>query len=93
MAKKVRPQNSGYSDAGASYAKRALKGFRAYSTSPAEDIDDNNYTLRQRSRMLYMAAPVAASAIKTNRTNVIGVGLQLKSRIDRDALGMTVVPA
>lgn len=93
MAKKVRPQNSGYSDAGASYAKRALKGFRAYSTSPAEDIDDNNYTLRQRSRMLYMAAPVAASAIKTNRTNVIGVGLQLKSRIDRDALGMTAEQA
>ena len=39
--------------------------------------------------MLYMAAPVATSAIKTNRTNVIGVGLKLKSRIDREVLGLS----
>lgn len=39
--------------------------------------------------MLYMASPVATSAIKTNRTSVIGIGLQLRSRIDRDILGMT----
>ena len=36
-----------------------------------------------------MASPVATSAVKTNRTNVIGLGLQLKSRIDRDVLGLT----
>ena len=42
----------GYSDAGASYARRALKGFIAQSGSPQEDIDVNNYTLRQRARML-----------------------------------------
>ena len=58
------------------------------SGSPKEDIDANNATLRQRARMLYMAAPIATSAIKTNRTNVIGVGLKLQSRIDREALGM-----
>ena len=39
--------------------------------------------------MLYMASPIATSAIHTNRTNVIGVGLQLKSRIDRNVLQMT----
>lgn len=39
--------------------------------------------------MLYMAAPMATSAIKTNRTNVVGVGLRLKSRIDREVLGIT----
>jgi len=33
-----------------------------------------------------MSAPVATSAIRTNRTNVIGLGLQLKSRINRDLL-------
>ena len=85
----VRPQNKGYGDAGASWHKKATKGFDARSSSPKEDIDANNYTLRQRARMLYMAAPVATSAIKTNRTNVIGVGLQLKSRIDRDLLGLS----
>ena len=39
--------------------------------------------------MLYMAAPIATSAIKTNRTNVVGVGLKLKSRIDREVLGLS----
>lgn len=88
-ARPVRPANKGYGDAGASYAKKALKGFIAASGSPHEDIDAHNYTLRQRARMLYMAAPVATSAIKTNRTNVIGCGLQLKSRINRAKLGLT----
>lgn len=85
----TRPTNKGYGDAGASYTKKALKGFTASSGSPREDIDANNYTLRQRARMLYMAAPIATSAIKSNRTNVVGSGLQLKSRIDRSVLGLT----
>lgn len=89
MSEVIKPVNKGYSEAGASHQKRQLKGFTPHSGSPAEDIDNNNYTLRQRSRMLYMASPIATSAIKTNRTNVIGLGLQLKSRIDRDVLGMT----
>lgn len=88
-----RPANKGYGDAGASYIKKALKGFLAASGSPREDIDAHNYTLRQRARMLYMAAPVATSAIKTNRTNVIGCGLQLKSRINRAKLGLTAEQA
>lgn len=84
-----RPVNKGYGDAGASAIKRALKGFLAASGSPVEDIDQHNYTLRQRARMLYMAAPMATSGIKTNRTNVIGCGLAFKSRIDRERLGLT----
>ena len=48
-----------------------MKGFNAPSGSAHEDIDFNNYTMRQRARMLYMAAPIATSAIKTNRTNVV----------------------
>lgn len=85
----IRPQNKGYGEAGASWRKKAVKGFNAPSGSPHEDIDFNNYTLRQRARMLYMAAPIATSAIKTNRTNVVGVGLKLKSRIDREVLELT----
>ena len=38
----------GYGDAGASWTKRALKGFTAKSGAPIEDIDINNKTLRQR---------------------------------------------
>ena len=82
-------QNKGYSEAGASHTRKALKGMRPNSGSPAEDINENLLTLRQRSRMLYMGAPIATSAIRTNRTNVVGNGLQLKSTIDYIALGMT----
>lgn len=85
----IRLNNKGYGEAGASWRKKAVKGFNAPSGSPHEDIDFNNFTLRQRARMLYMASPMATSAVKTNRTNVVGVGLRLKSRIDREVLGLT----
>lgn len=84
---------SGYGDAGASYKRRALKGFIAHSSSPKEDIDFNNQTLRQRSRMLAMSTPIAKSAINTSRTNVIGLGLKLKSAINHEVLGMTAEEA
>ena len=89
MDKKIRPMASGYSDAGASLEKRSLKGFTARSSSPNEDINWNNYTLRQRGRMLYMSSAVARSAIETNKTKVIGTGLTLKSSIDGKTLKMS----
>lgn len=85
----MRTAGRGYGDAGASYTKKATKGFRADSNHPNEDINENNYTLRQRSRMLYMAAPVATAALKRQRTNVVGLGLRLKSKVNREVLGMT----
>lgn len=84
----ARPSMKGYGDAGASRTKRALKSFRAASGGAREDIDPYSGTLRQRSRMLFMAAPIATSAIRTQRTNTIGNGLRLKCRIDAAALGM-----
>ena len=36
-----------------------------------------------------MSAPIAAAALKRQRTNIVGAGLRLKSTIDRDTLGMT----
>ncbi len=89
MSKAKAPQVSGYSEAGASHARRAMKGFNPRSNSPREDIDYNNHTLRQRGRMLYMSSPVATSAINTNRTKVVGVGLTMKSTVDRETLGLT----
>ncbi len=79
----------GYGQAGASTSKRALKAFDAMSGSPREDIDENNYTLRQRGRMLTISSPIATSAVKTNRTNTIGLGLKLNPRPDKDILGLT----
>jgi lambda family phage portal protein len=79
----------GYGSAGASTRRRSTKGFTAVSGSPREDIDENNYTLRQRGRLMYMGNPVAASAVKTHRTNTIGLGLKLNPRPDIDFLGIT----
>ncbi|MBR1494869.1 MAG: phage portal protein [Acidaminococcaceae bacterium] len=83
------PQASGYSEAGASIVKRSLRGFQAVSLSPLMDIDMNNMTLRQRARMLYMAAPIATAAIETNKTKVVGVGLNLQSTPDAEFLRLS----
>lgn len=80
--------SGGYGDAGASHKKRALKAFKAVSGDAQMDIDAHNDTLRQRSRMLFMTGGMATSAILTNRTNVIGCGLALKARINRELLGI-----
>ncbi len=85
----LRIVNQGYGDVGGSTTKRSLKGFDALSGSAPRDIDDNNQTIRQRARMLYMGSPIATSAIRVNRTNVIGTGLVPKCAIDADFLGMT----
>lgn len=90
---KPKMRASGYGDAGASTYKRALKGFNARSVSPIEDIDWHNQKLRERARMLTMSTPIAKSAIVTNRTNVIGLGLQFKSKINAEKLGMTTEQA
>lgn len=89
MKNKQNHKASGYSESGGSTTRRALRGFFPNSKSPQQDIDLNNGTLRQRSRMLYSAAPLATSAINTNRTKVIGTGLQLKSTIDHELLKIT----
>lgn len=88
-AKTLEILNSGYSGGGASGSKKAFKGWTASSQSPEMDINANLMTLRSRSRDLYMNAPLARSALNTMRTNVVGGGLKLKSRIDFEYLGMT----
>ena len=82
-------RNSGYDESGAARNKNSMRGWLASSKTPQEDIDKNIPILRQRSRSLYMSAPLAVSAIKTNRTNIIGEGLKLKSTIDAEFLGLT----
>jgi lambda family phage portal protein len=81
--------NSGYDESGASHSKNSMKGWNASSRSPQEDIDQNLHTLRQRSRSLMMSAPIAVSAIKTSRTNIVGVGLKARPTIDKEVLGLS----
>lgn len=81
--------NSGYDEGGASHTKSSMRGWNASSKSPQEDIDRNLNTLRQRSRSLMMSAPLAVSALKTNRTNIVGTGLRARPTIDRKVLGLS----
>ena len=80
---------SGYGDAGASLTKRSLRAFNARSGAPIEDIDFHNATMRQRGRMLYMASPIAAAAVNTNRTKIVGPGLRMKCSLDAELLGLS----
>lgn len=83
------PLASGYGSYGASHVRKSLAGWLTTAASADEDIVDNLGDLRERSRDLYMGAPLAASAIKTVRTNVIGSGLMLNAQIDAGFLGLT----
>ncbi|WP_142413070.1 phage portal protein [Hathewaya massiliensis] len=87
--KKIDIINSGYSHHGASRVKKSLIGWISSGGSTKEDIDENIDLLRERSRDLYMGAPLATGALKTTRTNVVGSGLKLKSQIDADFLGLS----
>ena len=81
-------KNSGYGESGGSHRRKSLMGWLASSKSPQDDIDPHLHTLRQRSRDLWMSSPLARSAVGTKKTNVIGSGLKLKSRIDLKYLGL-----
>jgi len=87
--RKLEILNTGYSNHGASKTKQSMRGWMFKGGSTKEDIDDNLSTLRQRSRDLYMGAPIATGALKTMRTNVVGSGLKLKAYIDHKYLGMS----
>lgn len=87
--KQLEIMNSGYSHHGASRSKKSLMGWLSSGGSTKEDIDDNLKLLRERSRDLYMGAPLATGALKTARTNVIGSGLRLNAQIDYEYLGLT----
>jgi lambda family phage portal protein len=79
----------GYGSYGASTRKIGLEEWHAVSGTPDEDIICNLPLLRMRSRDLFMGAPLAAAAILTLRTNVVGNGLVVMPQIDGDVLGMS----
>lgn len=81
--------DTGYSYHGASKTKKSLLGWISRGGSPKEDIIENLNTLRERSRDLFMGAPIATSALKTTRTNVIGAGLKLKPQVDSEFLNLS----
>jgi phage portal protein, lambda family len=81
--------NSGYSNHGANSFKSSAKGYLVNSQDARHDIDANFRMLRARSVDLQQGTPIAAGALKTNKTNVIGPGLRFKANIRYEELGLT----
>lgn len=74
---------------GASRTKHSLRGWGVrFGATPDDELLPELDVLRERSRDLYKNNPIATGGIDTNRTNVIGTGLKLQVRIDREALGL-----
>jgi lambda family phage portal protein len=81
--------SGGNSYTGASKSRRSMKEWHTTSGSADGDLLSDLPALRERSRDLVRNAPLATGAINTVVTNVIGTGLSLQSRVNREALGMT----
>ena len=74
---------------GASRTRRSLSEFIPSSGDADSDLIYDLPLLRQRSRDLLRNNPLALGAVNTVCTSVIGTGLTLQSRIDRDFLGLS----
>lgn len=81
--------NSGYSHGGASRTATWAERYHSDSLSPKSDIEENRKLLRERTRDLTMNAPIAAAAVNSTRTSVVGTGLKPKPKIDYEFLGMS----
>lgn len=74
---------------GGSKSRRGLKQWQTFDYDADSAILPDLPTLRERSRDLIRNNPLAAGAINTKITNVVGTGLKLQARIDRAVLKMT----
>ncbi len=82
----VSPTNTGYGNHAASGTKRSVVGWISSLSDPIDDIERNVETMRERSRDLYMGAPIASGSLKSIVTNVVGYELKLNAQIDGDFL-------
>lgn len=78
---------SGYT--GARIDKRSMKKWAPGVGSPNTDILPDLATLRARSRDLIRNSPFAGGAQETTVTNVIGTGLRLQPKINREILDLS----
>jgi lambda family phage portal protein len=74
---------------GASTSKRSLSTWKPSQVDADSAILPDLPSLRDRSRDLIRNAPLATGAVNTATTNVIGTGLKLQARLDRDVLKFT----
>jgi lambda family phage portal protein len=81
-------QATGYGNYGANLQKNALIGWLWHGGDADLDIGQNAQVLRERSRDAFMGIPLAAGAVETFDTNVIGEGLYPAPNVDGEALGL-----
>ena len=74
---------------GARYDKTSLKNFNPLAGSADADTIGDLRTLRSRARDMSRNTPIARGARNTSKTNIIGSGLRLSARIERDILGLS----
>lgn len=77
-----------YSQSGASTTKIAFRNVYSSLDTTKDDIEDNKEILMARSRQLFMGNPISRGAILKIRTNVVGEGLKLKSKIKKNLLNL-----
>jgi lambda family phage portal protein len=74
---------------GSSTTRRQLSQWSVSVKDADSDLLYELPRLRARSRDLVRNNPLAAGAINTNVTNIVGDGLKMRSRVDREVLGFT----
>jgi lambda family phage portal protein len=79
---------TGYGNYGANLTKNSLAGWLWRGGDADRDIGLSVQILRERSRDAFMGIPLAAAAIETLDTSVIGEGLFPAPNIDGEALGL-----
>lgn len=70
-------------------AKRSMRGWNTSANTADYDTIPKLPIIRAASRDLFMNTPVATAALRRIKTNSIGFGLNLQSRVDRNILGFT----
>lgn len=73
---------------GSSRTKRSLFGFTPRSASQDKLLRNERQTMVDRSHSLMRNHPIVSGVIESNCINIVGSGLQLHSRIDREVLGI-----
>jgi len=86
MALAVSGNSGGYESTRA--RNRRLRGFRTQQGDAASDIHPSLPELRTQSRELSRNSPIIAGARHTKVNGAIGTGLQFKSELDAEALGI-----
>jgi len=78
---------------GASRSSRPLSGWNPRGVDADSAANGDLPTLRARSQDMVRNQPLAAGIIHTKVNNIVGTGLRLQARIDRDKLGLSTEDA